>query len=107
MPDPTGRGSRDFLPSANQALVNLEKATGETVMVVETPELQDAQAQAMETNFIANLAELKPSTHDKYPDGIYALSVAMNAAYAIQGSDFLGKPCLTLPPLDSASFHHK
>jgi len=39
MPEPSGRGSREFLPSANQALADLEEATGKPVMVVEAPEL--------------------------------------------------------------------
>jgi hypothetical protein len=39
MPEPTGRGSREFLPSANQALSELEEATGKPVMIVDAPEL--------------------------------------------------------------------
>jgi hypothetical protein len=39
MPEPTGRGSREFLPSANQALAALEQATGKPVMIVDAPEL--------------------------------------------------------------------
>ena len=39
MPEPTGRGSREFLPSANQALAALEEATGKTVLIVDAPEL--------------------------------------------------------------------
>jgi hypothetical protein len=39
MPEPTGRGSREFLPSANQALAELEEATGKPVMIVDAPEL--------------------------------------------------------------------
>jgi hypothetical protein len=39
MPEPSGRGSREFLPSANQALRDLEEATGKPVMVMEAPEL--------------------------------------------------------------------
>jgi hypothetical protein len=39
MPEPTGRGSREFLPSANQALAALEEATGKPVMIVDAPEL--------------------------------------------------------------------
>jgi hypothetical protein len=39
MPEPSGGGSREFLPSANQALADLEEATGKPVMVVEAPEL--------------------------------------------------------------------
>jgi len=34
MPEPSGRGSREFLPSANQALADREEATGKPVMVV-------------------------------------------------------------------------
>jgi hypothetical protein len=40
MPEPTGRGSREFLPSANQALSELEEATGKPVLIVEAPELK-------------------------------------------------------------------
>ena len=32
MPEPTGRGSREFFPSVNQALSELEEATGKPVM---------------------------------------------------------------------------
>ena len=39
MPEPTGRGSREFLPSANQALAALEEATGKPVLIVDAPEL--------------------------------------------------------------------
>jgi hypothetical protein len=39
MPEPTGRGSREFLPSANQALSELEEATGKPVLIMEVPEL--------------------------------------------------------------------
>ena len=39
MPEPTGRGSREFLPSANQALAELEEATGTPVLIKEVPEL--------------------------------------------------------------------
>jgi len=39
MPEPTGRGSREFLPSANQALSEMEEATGKPVMIVDAPEL--------------------------------------------------------------------
>ncbi len=39
MPEPTGRGSREFLPSANQALAALEEATGKPVLIMEVPEL--------------------------------------------------------------------
>jgi hypothetical protein len=39
MPEPTGRGSREFLPSANQALAELEEATGKPVLIVDAPEL--------------------------------------------------------------------
>ena len=40
MPEPTGRGSREFLPSANQALAELEETTGKPVLIVEAPELK-------------------------------------------------------------------
>jgi hypothetical protein len=40
MPEPAGRGSREFLPSANQALSELEQATGNPVLIVEAPELK-------------------------------------------------------------------
>jgi hypothetical protein len=40
MPEPSSRSHRDFLPSANQALAELERATGKPVMVMEAPELQ-------------------------------------------------------------------
>ena len=39
MPEPTGRGSREFLPSANQALTELEETTGKPVLIVDAPEL--------------------------------------------------------------------
>ena len=39
MPEPTGRGSREFLPSANQALAELEETTGKPVLIVDAPEL--------------------------------------------------------------------
>lgn len=38
MPEPSGRVSREFLPSANQALADLQQATGKPVMVEEAPE---------------------------------------------------------------------
>ena len=40
MPEPTGRGSREFLTAANQALAELEEATGKPVLIVEAPELK-------------------------------------------------------------------
>ena len=40
MPEPTGRGRREFLDSANQALSELEEATGKPVLIVEAPELK-------------------------------------------------------------------
>ncbi|MFN9610741.1 MAG: hypothetical protein ACK546_01105 [bacterium] len=39
MPETARDRFRQFLPSANQALVELEEATGKPVMVVEAPEL--------------------------------------------------------------------
>jgi hypothetical protein len=39
MPEIAQPGYREFLPSANQALADLEQATGKPVMVVEAPEL--------------------------------------------------------------------
>jgi hypothetical protein len=39
MPEPTGGGSREFLAYANQALAELEEATGKPVQIVEDPEL--------------------------------------------------------------------
>jgi len=39
MSEPTGRGSREFLPSANQALSELEETTGKPVMILDAPEL--------------------------------------------------------------------
>jgi hypothetical protein len=39
MPEPSPLSEREFLPSANQALADLEEATGKPVMVMETPEL--------------------------------------------------------------------
>jgi hypothetical protein len=39
MPEPTGGGSREFFPSANQALAELEEATGKPVQIVEDAEL--------------------------------------------------------------------
>jgi hypothetical protein len=39
MPEIDRPGFREFLPSANQALADLEQATGKPVMVVEAPEL--------------------------------------------------------------------
>ena len=40
MPEPTGRGSREFLPSANQTVSALEEATGKPVLIVDAPELK-------------------------------------------------------------------
>lgn len=40
MPEPSPRSQREFLPSANQALADLEQATGKPVLVMETPELR-------------------------------------------------------------------
>lgn len=39
MPEPSHRKEREFLPSANQALAELEAATGKPVLVIEEPEL--------------------------------------------------------------------
>ena len=39
MPEPSHLREREFLPSANQALAELEEATGKPVMVMEAPEL--------------------------------------------------------------------
>ena len=39
MPEPSPLCEREFLPSANQALADLEAATGKPVMVMEAPEL--------------------------------------------------------------------
>lgn len=39
MPEPSPLCEREFLPSANQALADLEEATGKPVMVMEAPEL--------------------------------------------------------------------
>jgi hypothetical protein len=39
MPEPSRQREREFLPSANQALAELEAATGKPVLVVEAPEL--------------------------------------------------------------------
>jgi hypothetical protein len=40
MPESARAGFREFLPSANQALRDLEEATGKPVMVMEAPELK-------------------------------------------------------------------
>lgn len=61
------------------------------------PDLQEAQAQAMEAEITGNLAVLKPSTRANYPAALYEASVAMNAAYAIHGGDLLGRPYLAVP----------
>lgn len=39
MPEITRPGFREFLPSANQALAELEEATGKPVQIVEDPQL--------------------------------------------------------------------
>jgi hypothetical protein len=39
MPEPSRHREREFLPSANQALAELEEATGKPVLVLEAPEL--------------------------------------------------------------------
>jgi hypothetical protein len=39
MPEPSRQREREFLPSANQALAELEAATGKPVLVLEAPEL--------------------------------------------------------------------
>ena len=39
MPEPSRQREREFLPSANQALAELEAATGKPVVVMEAPEL--------------------------------------------------------------------
>ena len=39
MPEPSLRGHREFLPSANQALADLEQATGKPVQIVEEPQM--------------------------------------------------------------------
>jgi hypothetical protein len=39
MPEPIGRASREFLSSANEALAELEEATGKPVLIVEVPDL--------------------------------------------------------------------
>ncbi len=39
MPEPSPRGHREFLPSANQALADLEQATGKPVQIVEDPHM--------------------------------------------------------------------
>ncbi len=39
MPEPSRLREREFLPSANQALAELEAATGKPVVVLEAPEL--------------------------------------------------------------------
>lgn len=210
MPEPTGRGSREFLPSAKQALSELEESTGKPVMIVVAPELnvlatirragpqdsshllrikggsnrlldylivfqcrmalrygqgdrallrsnpsvreqvirdceqlhsqlplakarelgafiydglllqlrsmgpgllvdrwirqhcpdlQEAHAQAVESEITNNLGALKPSTRANYPGKLYEASIAMNAAYASFGGDLLGKPYLAVPYL--------
>jgi hypothetical protein len=210
MPEPSARGSREFLPSANQALADLEEATGKPVMVVEAPELnvlatirqagpedashvlrikgsrdrqadylivaecrmalrdgpgprvvlkdkrywrervissceklprqltvakarelgsflydglilqlrsmgpglavdrwirehcpdlQEPQAQVIESQITSNLGVLKPSSRANFPAEIYEASIAMNAAYAVFGGDLLGKPYLAVPYL--------
>jgi hypothetical protein len=54
MPEPSHRKEREFLPSANQALAELEAATGKPVLVMEEPELS-----AMETGQALDLAGQK------------------------------------------------
>jgi hypothetical protein len=39
MQEPSPRGHREFLPSANQALADLEQATGKPVQIVEEPQM--------------------------------------------------------------------
>lgn len=61
------------------------------------PDLEAAQAQAIEAEITNNLAALQPSTRGNFPPTIYRASMAMNGAYAIHGGELLGKPYLAVP----------
>ncbi|MFN9635787.1 MAG: hypothetical protein ACK55D_03630 [Synechococcaceae cyanobacterium] len=63
------------------------------------PDLQEPQAQVIESQISGNLGALKPSTRALFPAVIYEASIAMNAAYAVFGGDLLGKPYLAAPYL--------
>ena len=61
------------------------------------PDLQEPQAEVIESQITSNLGGLQPSSRANVPAAIYAASIAMNAAYAVFGGDLLGKPYLAVP----------
>ena len=61
------------------------------------PDLQEPQAEVIESQITSNLGGLQPSSRANVPAVIYAASIAMNAAYAVFGGDLLGKPYLAVP----------
>jgi hypothetical protein len=63
------------------------------------PDLQEPQAQVIESQITSNVGALQPSTRANFPTAIYEASIAMNAAYAVFGGDLLGKPYLAVPYL--------
>ena len=63
------------------------------------PDLQQPQAQVIESQITSNVGALQPSTRTNVPAEIYEASIAMNAAYAVFGGDLLGKPYLAVPYL--------
>jgi len=63
------------------------------------PDLQEPQAQVIESQITSNVGALQPSTRANVPGAIYDASIAMNAAYAVFGGDLLGKPYLAVPYL--------
>ncbi len=63
------------------------------------PDLQEPQAQVIESQITSNVGALQPSTRANFPAEIYEASIAMNAAYAVFGGDLLGKPYLAVPYL--------
>jgi len=61
------------------------------------PDLQEPQAEVIESQITTNLGGLNPSTRANVPAAIYEASIAMNGAYAVYGGDLLGKPYLAVP----------
>jgi hypothetical protein len=117
MPESARAGFREFLPSANQALRDLEEATGKPVMVMEAPELKVLatirQAGAQDASHLLRIQggsnrvadylivyECRMALRDgpgprvvvkdKWGQRERVIS-AMNAAYAVFGGDLLGK----------------
>jgi hypothetical protein len=61
------------------------------------PDLQEPQAEVIESQITSNLGGLQPSSRANVPAAIYEASIAMNGAYAVFGGDLLGKPYLAVP----------